>query len=154
MWPLSEGRGLGDLKPKEKKMSHIKVGVICFVAAVLLLNNTACAGLVTIELKPPANATELQAAGHVLINYIEQRNRTITQIDCWNLKAAAVYSVWGLDEKGDYKKIDTFTANSTGSGNINHASSGKFKYSKVLVNSGNDKKFDSSKTVLTGKVSQ
>jgi len=135
-------------------MSHVKIGIISFVAVVLLLNSTACAGLVTIELKPPANAAELQAAGHVLINHIEQRNRTIAQIECWDLKAGAVYSVWGLDEKGDYKKIDTFTTNSTGNGNVNHASSGKFKYSKVLVSSGNDQKFDNNKTVLTGQLSQ
>jgi hypothetical protein len=147
-------RPLWGYKPKEIKMSHIKIGVISFVAVLLLLNSTACAALVTIELKPSANSAELQAAGHVLINHIEQRNRTIAQIDCWNLKAGAVYSVWGLDEKGDYKKIDTFTTNSSGSGNVNHASSGKFKYSKVLVNAGDDKSFDNSKTVLTGQVSQ
>jgi len=134
-------------------MSHIKIGGICFVAAVLLLSNVACAGLVTIELKPPANSTELQAAGHILINYIEQRNRTITQVECWNLKAGTVYSVWGQDQNGDYKKMGTFTTNSTGSGNINHASSGKFEYSKVVVNPGNDQNFNN-KTVLTGQMPQ
>ncbi|MBN1457680.1 MAG: hypothetical protein JW912_07505 [Sedimentisphaerales bacterium] len=135
-------------------MSHIKVRGICFIAAVLLLSNTVCAGLLTVELKPPANVTQLQAAGHVLVNYIEQRNRTIMQVDCWNLKAGTIYSVWGQDEKGDYKIIDTFTTNSTGSGNVNYASSGEFKYSKVFVNSGSGQNFDNNETVLIGQVSQ
>jgi len=143
---------LRGFRAKGEKMSHIKVAVICFVAAVLLSNSPACAGAVTVELKPLTKSNELQPAGHLLINYIEQRNRTIMQVDCWGLKAATSYSVWGMDQKGTCKKIDTFTTNGTGSGNVNHASSGKFKYAKILVNSGDDKKFDNIKAVLTGEI--
>jgi hypothetical protein len=99
---------------------------------------------------PVQNIAGVNASGHILFNHIKQRNKTIMQVDCWDLKTSVGYVVWGLTAKGKYEKIDSFRTSGNGSGSVNHICSGKLKYTTIYIASGSGK-FDMTNVVLSGK---
>ncbi len=130
-------------------MSRIKILVISLVFVTLMFSSVAFSVSTKVDLSPVKNSAGVSASGHILFNYIKQRNKTIMQIDCWNLQGAIEYSVWGLNAKGKYKKLDSFTTNSSGSGSVNYICSGKLKYTTIYIASGDS--FEKSNVVLSGE---
>ncbi len=131
-------------------MSRIKILVSAIVFVTLMFCSTAFSVSTKVDLSPVKNSAGISASGHILFNYIKQRNKTIMQVDCWDLQGATEYTVWGLDAKGKYKKLDSFTTNSSGSGSVNYICSGKLKYTTIYIASGGDS-FEMSNVVLVGK---
>ena len=130
-------------------MSRIKILIVAIVFVTLMFGSAAFSESIKVDLAPVVNSAGVTASGHILSNHIKKRNRTITQVDCWDLQGSTEYTVWGLNKKGKYEKIDSFTTSSNGSGSINHVCSGKLKYTKLLVATGG-KPFDMANVVLAG----
>ena len=131
-------------------MSQIRILVIAIVFVTLMFGSAAFSGSTKVDLSPVQNSAGVSASGHILFNYIKQRNKTIMQVDCWNLQGAVEYSVWGLDAKGKDKNLDSFTTNSSGCGSVNYVCSGKLKYTTIYIASGGDS-FDMNNVVLSAK---
>ncbi len=131
-------------------MSRIRILVAAIVFVTLMFGSAAFSESTKVDLSPVKNNAGVSASGHILFNYIQQRNKTIMQVDCWNLQGATKYTVWRLDAKGEYKKLDSFTTNSSGSGSVNYICSGKLNYTTIYIASGGDS-FEMSNVVLSGK---
>jgi hypothetical protein len=120
------------------------------VLVTLMFSSPAFSKSTKIDLAPVNHNVSVNASGHILFNHIKQRNKTITQVDCWNLQGATGYTVWGLTTKGKYVKLDSFTTNGGGSGSINYIRSGKLVYSAIYITlSGN--RFSMDNVVLVGE---
>ena len=92
--------------------------LILFATILVCVAGLALAKAVKVELMPypPAAPLDPNASGHAILNYAKGQDKTIVQVNCWNLKPETGYTVY-LSNGGFYS-IGDFTTRKNGSGNL------------------------------------
>ena len=92
--------------------------LILFATILVCVAGLALAKAVKVELMPYPAAAPLEpdASGHAILNYAKGQDKTIVQVNCWDLKPDTEYTVYLND--GGFYVIGNFTTRKNGSGNL------------------------------------
>lgn len=107
--------------------------VICIMAVVLCVGTIALAKAVKLNLVPTNTSTDPDGYGNAILNYSMDEDKTIIQINCWELTPGDRYGVNLADSMGT---IGTATASQNGTITIHGERAGDLSGSMIRVRNG------------------
>ena len=94
--------------------------LIYLTTVVLCVAGIALAKAIKVDLTP-YGSVEPNASGHAVLNYAKGADKTMVQMNCWDLTSNTKYTVYLFYDDGsgvDWYTIGTFTTRKNGSGNL------------------------------------